>query len=502
MKRIISLLTVLTFAPLAPPPLIEGAAMAQTHRRGRALLVGINYEGHPLAKPTPGSEEDAIETADFIKQRYGFLDSEIHVVLGKQATGARIVAEFREWLIRGTQPGDRVFFLYSGHGSRLPDDNGDEADGYDETLAPYDVSEDPRSHIRDDRLNDLIRQLAGRTVVMLFDSCHSGTISRGMKVGDSAGQQGAGKYFPAPEQLAEMRKQSRAIGGSDDDYAAAQSGRPRDLNLAADRRSPPPSDLVVFSAARADQRAYAMKVGDSYRGALSYVFNEAQRNGPLPLAELERRITAEIDRLHRQKRLVGDQQPVFEVFGASSRVDKPLFEETAPSQSPLPANPQSRARLAISTIDGRSTYYFGSRDGAPYQDTIAYRISTDTGGYLYLLAFSQANVATCIFPNGDEKENRVDPGTHRLPRLAAGFYAQEPEGRDVVVALLSASRLNLGEKENYTWDEIFDRLRDKRFGEYVRTRGMGAKPGRVTAAEGLTDWQSASIVLEAKRQDR
>ncbi len=489
--------------PVLALPLSSGrGTIPQPHRRGRALLVGINYEGHPIAKPLPGSEEDAVETAEFIKQRYGFLDSEIHLLLGRRATGANIVGEFREWLIKGTQPGDRVFFLYSGHGSQLPDDNGDEADGLDETLAPCDVSQDPRSHIRDDLINELIKQLSGRAVVMVFDSCHSGTISRGLRGGPATDPLIAPKYFPSPEQLAEMRERSRSIGGGADDYAVLPSAQSRDLNLVVSRKSAPPSDVVVFSASQADQMAYNIKIGGQYRGALSYVFNEAQRNGPLPLGELERRISSEIDRLHFQKLLLGDQRPAFEVFSSAPLVDTPLFGAAASAVSSPPGNPQSRVKLGISTIDGRVRYFFGTEDGRPYGDTIAYRISTDAAGYLYLLVFSERNVATCIFPNGEEKDNRIEPGTHRFPRLAAGFHAQEPEGKDVVVALLSTNRLNLGEKENYTWDEILERAGDTRLIEYVRTRGIGVRPKNVTPSLGLTDWQSVSIVLEAKRQDR
>ena len=61
----------------------------------------------------------------FIREKYGFTAAEVHMLTGKQATRAAILREFSEWLIGGTRPGDRVFLLFSGHGSQLPDDNGD-----------------------------------------------------------------------------------------------------------------------------------------------------------------------------------------------------------------------------------------------------------------------------------------------------------------------------------------------------------------------------------------
>lgn len=63
-----------------------------------------------------------------------------------------------------------------GHGGKLKDDSGDEADGYDETLIPLDYGQS--GQIRDD---DLLRYLvlkfqSGVFVTSLMDCCHSGTV--------------------------------------------------------------------------------------------------------------------------------------------------------------------------------------------------------------------------------------------------------------------------------------------------------------------------------------
>jgi len=41
------------------------------------------------------------------------------------------LAAFR-WLAKGVNPGDSLFFAYSGHGAQVVDESGDEADGMDE----------------------------------------------------------------------------------------------------------------------------------------------------------------------------------------------------------------------------------------------------------------------------------------------------------------------------------------------------------------------------------
>lgn len=43
-----------------------------------------------------------------------------------------------QWLVSGAARGDSLFFHYSGHGGSVPDDDGDEEDGMDETLVPVD----------------------------------------------------------------------------------------------------------------------------------------------------------------------------------------------------------------------------------------------------------------------------------------------------------------------------------------------------------------------------
>jgi translation initiation factor RLI1 len=85
-------------------------------------------------------------------------------------------------------------------------------------------------------------------------------------------------------------------------------------------------------------------------------------------------------------------------------------------------------------------------------------------------------------------------GIHHVPPGDNKPYeAQEPIGKDIVIALLSKSKLNLGEKEDYTWDEIFERLRSSKFFEYVKTRGQGVAGAKPL---GQTDWQVVSLVLE------
>lgn len=72
--------------------------------------------------------------------------------------------------------GDMLFLTYSGHGSQVDDADGDEADALDETWCLYDRM------LLDDELSQLWSQFeAGVRILMLSDSCHSGTVAKLIK---------------------------------------------------------------------------------------------------------------------------------------------------------------------------------------------------------------------------------------------------------------------------------------------------------------------------------
>jgi hypothetical protein len=59
--------------------------------------------------------------------------------------------------VAGAAPGDHLFFFYSGHGSQMVDEEGDEEDGRDECLVPLDmVTVSPDRFIPDSELRALL----------------------------------------------------------------------------------------------------------------------------------------------------------------------------------------------------------------------------------------------------------------------------------------------------------------------------------------------------------
>ena len=62
------------------------------------------------------------------------------MLLDGEATRAKMVEGIREH-VGGSQPGDSIVITYSGHGTFVPDTSGDEPDGRDEGLCPYDIGQ-------------------------------------------------------------------------------------------------------------------------------------------------------------------------------------------------------------------------------------------------------------------------------------------------------------------------------------------------------------------------
>ncbi|KAK1734764.1 metacaspase [Skeletonema marinoi] len=143
----------------------------------RAVLIGINYKGQK--GQLSGCHNDVHNVTQYLKEVQGFKDENITILMDdgmhKPPTKSAIISAFKR-LVKQTKEGDVVFCQYSGHGGRLPDDNGDEDDGYDETLIPLDFQKS--GHIRDDDLlKILIHPMPAKvTMTCLMDSCHSGTV--------------------------------------------------------------------------------------------------------------------------------------------------------------------------------------------------------------------------------------------------------------------------------------------------------------------------------------
>ena len=147
-------------------------------QRTKALLIGINYVGHE--GELRGCHNDVLIMKQFITSQ-GFSDSpdDMQILMddgeNEMPTRENLEAAMR-WLVADACPGDALFLLYSGHGSQIRDESGDEESGMDQTLVPVDYEE--AGQIIDDWIfGTVVMPLpTGASMFCVMDCCHSGSI--------------------------------------------------------------------------------------------------------------------------------------------------------------------------------------------------------------------------------------------------------------------------------------------------------------------------------------
>ncbi|KAG0501471.1 hypothetical protein HPP92_001543 [Vanilla planifolia] len=152
----------------------------------KAVLIGCNYPG--TKAELKGCVNDVRRMHRCLVERYGFDEGDIEVLIDTdrsftQPTGANIRSAISR-LIRSAKPGDFLFVHYSGHGTRVPAETGDDDDtGFDECIVPCDMN-----LITDDDFRELVDDLPkGCRLTVVSDSCHSGGLIQNVKeqIGES-----------------------------------------------------------------------------------------------------------------------------------------------------------------------------------------------------------------------------------------------------------------------------------------------------------------------------
>ncbi|HYF63689.1 MAG TPA: caspase family protein, partial [Herpetosiphonaceae bacterium] len=246
----------------------------------RGLFVGINqYSERPLR----GCVNDVTGVRDLLQSQHGLPPEQTRLLTDGEATRAAIVDGLR-WLAQpddGDGPAVRIFH-YAGHGVQRADDTGDEPDGSDECLQPFDHA--TAGLLTDDSLAELYGGfLAGTRLLLLMDCCHSGTISKDIfsdvryrftpitpeehkRIEAARHEFRRGQLNHVVGLLEEVR--SRAATGEELGQAAAQ------IIASVQKQSfgKPQSNenVVLLAACKPEQTAADAKFGDSYHGAMTF----------------------------------------------------------------------------------------------------------------------------------------------------------------------------------------------------------------------------------------
>lgn len=164
-----------------------------------ALLVGVNEYLSPDVPNLQGCVNDVYRFHEMLKGTWNVPDENIVVLVNESATRTSIQRAFREHLIEraknissaSNDTSPAFLFHFSGHGSQNRDQDWDldEVDGWDETIVPHDSRTTDVYDILDDEIREWLTEIAQYTsnLTLVFDCCHSGTISRTMKLSRSGG---------------------------------------------------------------------------------------------------------------------------------------------------------------------------------------------------------------------------------------------------------------------------------------------------------------------------
>lgn len=241
----------------------------------RALCIGINnYPGTHM--DLHGCVNDANDWAAELSNR-GFTVSKL---LDSEATKAAMVAGFKS-VIGGAVKGDLVVITYSGHGTYVPDTNGDELDGLDEALCPYDV-QTARAALLDDEIHALFAaRAAGVRLVLVSDSCHSGTVTRAAAADPDAEDaprprfMPMGNWLPAdqlPRGVSGNPLSTVAVTSGISPFATAMSRGTGDLLLAGCKEGPNnfSYDATIKSRPNGAFTYYALKTLRALRPGATY----------------------------------------------------------------------------------------------------------------------------------------------------------------------------------------------------------------------------------------
>ncbi|MFO0606360.1 MAG: caspase family protein [Polyangiales bacterium] len=262
-------------------------------KRFKALLVGINaYPSSPLR----GCLNDVHRMKKLLVDKFGAAPGDVTLLTDKHATTAAIKAALVK-LAEGTEGDEDTvrLFHYSGHGSYTVDTSGDEADGRDEGICPYDY--DDAGLLTDDTLRGLYRGFGKRChLVLVMDSCHSGTVQRDPE------RDVVFRFIWPPadvrrrcRELAAARKAERdeAVKAAARDALAAHPGAPTPEALDAaveaamrryDRKhyglETVRGPVVLVAGCRDNQTSADAKFDEGYYGALTYHFTRALEARP------------------------------------------------------------------------------------------------------------------------------------------------------------------------------------------------------------------------------
>jgi hypothetical protein len=144
-----------------------------------ALVVGVSdYDAKTNIRDLKGAKNDAENIRELLTNNngYDFPEQNVCMLTDTVATAGNFTSQFDKFLVLRVRSDDIVVVYFAGHGSQTLDgDDGDETDGFDETIIFHDGVE-----LVDDIFNQYLAKLYQKTqkITVILDSCNSATATR------------------------------------------------------------------------------------------------------------------------------------------------------------------------------------------------------------------------------------------------------------------------------------------------------------------------------------
>ena len=395
-----------------------------------ALLIGIGQYPSNVITNLRGIYRD-IPMMRQVVNGLGFQDQNVQVLMDTQAT-LNGMSQALQALSREVNRNDRVLIYFSGHGTQVPDENGDELDQSDEVLVAHDTELIDRQYssngklsggrlinvLRDDEFGSLLAAIPSENIYVLIDACNSGTTTRSLNFGSVP------KYVEYPGMPTSTKNfEPEAVPGS--------SIR---------------GHHVLLSAAQDDEYAQDSSQGGVFtRGIYNAVLELQNNDESVTMRKLEEESSEYISqnlpsRLAHSPKLTGEpkllDQDMAQQFTDQVETLWDILERRVDE-----ITQRSSQRLAV----------HANQEEYRLDEYLTITCNVNMNGYINVLNVNRTDqVATVLYPNQYHRDNRVRAGTTiTIPGEGDPFQlpAKRPLGEQLIVVFVSSDSLNAYEMD-------------------------------------------------------
>ncbi len=227
--------------------------------RGMSLHIGLNFIDPGHYNGWDGQLNACENDATDMERIAAAQKFETSLLLREHATRENVKKSISQ-AADSLKPGDIFYISYSGHGGQLPDLNGDEPDGQDETWCLFD------GELLDDELNELWMGFGeGIRILVTSDSCHSGTIVKEATNNMVVFSESPPRFMDSQHALSTY--------SSNRDFYDRLLQKQKKISATDIRAS-----MILISGCQDNQYSYDGTFNGAFTGALKRVWNGGQFN--------------------------------------------------------------------------------------------------------------------------------------------------------------------------------------------------------------------------------